>query len=251
MSKFWNFKAKSETEGELTLYGLISSVSWWGDEITPKQFKKDMDALGDIANLNIYINSDGGDVFAGQAIYSMIKRHKAAKTVYIDGLAASIASLIAMAGDKVYMPSNAMMMIHNPYTIAIGNSNEFRKLADDLDKIRESMLVTYAAKTGMEQEELIKLLDAETWLTADDAYTLGFADEIEEQKTIAASLEGGFLMVNNVQMDLKKYKNAPEIKVSEAKPAETQPNTEEARLPPVDLYQKVIQTNQRRISAWN
>ena len=251
MNKFWNFKAKSETEGELMLYGPISSSTWWGDEVTPKQFKKDMDALGDIANLNIYINSDGGDVFAGQAIYSMIKRHKAAKTVYIDGLAASVASLIAMAGDKVYMPSNAMLMIHNPYTIAIGNSNEFRKLADDLDKIRESMLTTYASKTGMEQEELIKLLDAETWLSAEDAYILGFADEIEEQKAIAASIEGGFLMVNNVQMDLKKYKNAPKLLVFEAK-AEVEPLIPvEPRQPPVDLYQKVIQTNQRRISAWN
>ena len=114
--KFWSFKALDETTGELLLYGEISDISWWGDEVTPKQFKEDLDALGDIDVLNVYINSPGGDVFAGQAIYSMLKRHKAQVKVYIDGLAASIASLVAMAGDKVIMPANAMMMIHNPWT---------------------------------------------------------------------------------------------------------------------------------------
>lgn len=248
MSRFWNFKAKNDTEGELMLYGPISSTTWWGDEVTPKQFKSDLDALGDIASLSIYINSDGGDVFAGQAIYSMLKRHKANKTVYIDGLAASIASLIAMAGDTVYMPSNAMLMVHHPYTLAMGNANEFRKLAEDLDKIGESMLATYAAKTGLEHDRLLELLDAETWLNAEDAFILGFADEIEEQKTIAASIEGGFLVVNDVTMDLSRYKNAPTIEAIEATASEPQPEDVQ---PLVDLYQEAVRINQRRVSAWN
>src|SRR5690554_544642 len=134
-------KKIDDKTGELILYGEISDYTWWGDEVTPKQFKEDLDALGDIDILNVYINSPGGDVFAGQAIYSMLKRHKAYVNVFIDGIAASIASLIAMAGDKVIMPANAMMMIHNPWVFATGNANDLRKIADDLDKIRDSMIV--------------------------------------------------------------------------------------------------------------
>lgn len=193
------------------LYGDIASSTWWGDEVTPKDFKADLDSLGDIQTLNIFINSNGGDVFAGQAIYSMLKRHSATKNVYIDGLAASIASLIAMAGDKIIMPANAMIMIHNPWTIAMGNSNDFRKLAADMDKIRESMLSVYESKTGMKQEDIIPLLDNETWMTAQDALESGFCDEIEEEKQVAASLYGDFLNINGVNMDLKRFKNAPKF----------------------------------------
>jgi ATP-dependent Clp protease protease subunit len=110
-SKFWSFKALDKKTGELTLYGEIASVTWYGDEVTPKEFKADLDALGDIDTLNIYINSSGGDVFAGQAIHSMLKRHKANKNVYIDGLAASISSVIAMAGDTIFMPKNAFVAL--------------------------------------------------------------------------------------------------------------------------------------------
>lgn len=209
--KFWQFNAKGNSIGELMLYGDIASSTWWGDEVTPKDFKADLDSLGDIQTLNIYINSNGGDVFAGQAIYSMLKRHSATKNVYIDGLAASIASLIAMAGDKIIMPANSMIMIHNPWTIAMGNSNDFRKLADDMDKIRESMLSVYESKTGMKQEDIIPLLDSETWMTAQDALDSGFCDEIEEEKLVAASLDGEFLNINGVNMDLKRFKNAPKF----------------------------------------
>lgn len=216
--KTWSFKNKSEAVGELMLYGDISSSTWWGDEVTPKQFKQDMDALGDISTLNVYINSDGGDVFAGQAIYSMLKRHTATKNVYIDGLAASIASLIAMAGDKVIIPANAMMMIHNPASGVWGNANEMREMADALDKIREAMLVTYETKTGMKETDLITLLDAETWLTAQEAVDYGFADEVEETKQIAASLRKGNLVMNGQEFDLDRFTNAPKFEL----PAEIQ-----------------------------
>ena len=208
---FWQFKAKDTKSGELLLYGDIADQTWYGDEVTPKQFKADLDALGDISDLNVYINSGGGDVFAGQAIYSMLKRHKAYVTVYVDGLAASIASIIAMAGDKLIMPSNSMLMIHNPMSGIWGNANEMRGMADTLDKIRESMLAVYEEKTGMKQEEIITLLDAETWLSAQDALEFGFCNEIEEGKQIAASLSGNFLMLNGVNMDLKKFKNTPKL----------------------------------------
>jgi len=213
-NKFWNFKNKDEKSGELMLYGDISTSTWWGDEVTPKQFKADLDALGDVGSLNIYINSGGGDVFAGQAIHSMLKRHKAVKTVFIDGIAASIASVIAMAGDKIVMPKNAMMMIHNASTIAIGNKETFRKLADDLEKIDGSIVAVYIAKTGLKENEIQEKMDAETWFSAQEAVDQGFADEVEEEKLLTASLDGGFLMLNNQKFDLDRYKNKPKVEIS-------------------------------------
>src|SRR5690606_28973282 len=120
----------------------------------PKQFREDLDRLGDIKELLVYINSPGGDVFAGQAIYSMLKRHPAKVTVYVDGLAASAASIVAMAGDRVIMPRNAMMMIHRPWTIVAGNAETLRRVADDLEKVGESLLAVYETKTGMERERI-------------------------------------------------------------------------------------------------
>ena len=206
--KFWNFKALENNEGELTIYGEIanSTGGWFSDgtEITPKGFKEELDALGDISVLNVYINSPGGDVFAGQAIYSMLKRNKATINVHVDGLAASIASVIAMAGDTIHMPSNSMMMIHNPWSYAQGNSKDFRKMADDLDKIGLSIQETYMAKApDMKQEDLVALLDAETWLTAKECMDLGLCDVMEEEKTMAAS-------VNDFEI-LDKYKNTPKF----------------------------------------
>lgn len=209
--KFWNFKNKDKDTGELMLYGDISNSSWWGDEVTPKDFKKDLDALGAIKNLNIYINSGGGDVFAGTSIYNMLKRHNAFKTVYIDGLAASIASVIAMAGDKVVMPKNAMMMIHRAWTGLYGNANEFKKMAETLEQVDTSISTSYENKTGLEVEEIKELMDKETWFTAEEAVAKKFADEIEEEKLLAASIDGAFLMLNNQKFDMKKYKNMPEV----------------------------------------
>jgi ATP-dependent Clp protease protease subunit len=203
--KFWGMKKIDDKTGELTLYGEISDYTWWGDEVTPKQFKEDLDALGDIDILNVYINSPGGDVFAGQAIYSMLKRHKAYVNVFIDGIAASIASLIAMAGDKVIMPENAMMMIHSPWTFAVGNAQDFRKLADDMDKIRDSMIVAYESRSALTTEEITEIMDAETWLSAEECLEYGFADEIAEAKQIAASMdEKYFAVYRNIPDELKR-----------------------------------------------
>jgi len=199
-SKFWNFKALDDNTGELTLYGEIANETWWGDEVTPKEFKADLDGLGEIDTLNIYINSPGGDVFAGQAIHSMLKRHKAHKNVYIDGLAASIASVVVMAGDRIFMPKNAMLMIHNPWTLGVGNASEFRKLAEDLDKIRESLIAAYENRSALLRDEIIKLMDGETWLTAKECLEYGFCDQVEEEKQIAASIDKTLLT---------RYKNTP------------------------------------------
>ena len=168
-SKFWNMTV-SDGVGEVDLFGDISDVSWWGDEITPAQFKSDLDALGDVGELEIHINSGGGDVFAGFAIHNMLSRHKAHKTVYIDGLAASIASLIAMAGDEIVMPRTSMLMI-------------------ELDKIDGVLRSTYVAKTGLDEAEIAEMMANETWFTANDAIEKGFANTLEESVKIAASLD--------------------------------------------------------------
>lgn len=213
--KFWEFRAQADNPkvGELLLYGEISEASWWGDEVTPRQFREELEALGDIEELRVYINSPGGDVFAGQAILSMLKRHGARKVVYVDGLAASSASIVAMAGDVVKMPRNAMMMIHNVWTIVAGDANELREVADALDRITESVVAAYEEKTGLDRDEIKRMMDAETWMTAEEAVELGFADEIEDAKTVAASIRDGMLIVNGISCDLSYFRNPPKLVV--------------------------------------
>lgn len=210
MNKFWDFK-KEENNAELFLYGDISDSTWFGDEVTPKNFKAELDAMGDIEQLDIYINSGGGDVFAGESIYNMLARHKAHKTVHIDGLAASIASIIAMAGDEIVMPENAMLMIHEAWTVAGGNKRELRKMADTLERIDSTLCGVYVARTGKDAEEIANMMESETWMTAADAVELGFADKVLENKKIAASVSGKNIIMNGQQFDMARYMNAPEI----------------------------------------
>lgn len=211
--KYWEVKAKANKTGELLLYGDIASAQMWGDEITPKTIDAELKALGEIDTLNVYVNSGGGSVFAGQAIFNIIKRHMAGvKNAYVDGLAASISSVIPMACDKIFMPSNSMMMIHNPAGIARGNSSDLRAMADTLDKVRESILAVYVEKTGLPENTIISLMDAETWMTAAEAIKMGFADELQAEVKIAASIDGNFLMFGDVKIDTASFKNfKPEI----------------------------------------
>lgn len=204
--KYWAFKALTNNESELTIYGEIadSQGGWFsdGNEITPTSFKAELDALGDITALNVYMNSPGGDVFAGQTIYSQLKRHPAMVNMHIDGLAASIASVIAMAGDTITMPANAMMMIHHPMSGVYGNAHEMRSMADTLDKVSESIQETYLAKaSGMKTQDLVALLDAETWLTAQECLDLGLCDVVGEEIAIAASVRDFEILAG--------YKNTP------------------------------------------
>ncbi len=215
--KFWRMETKivkgeandEKRVGEILLYGVLSEFVWFDDEISSKMFADELRALGDVAELNVRINSTGGDVFAGTAIYSMLRSHKAAVTVHVDGLAASAASVVAMAGDTVVMPGNALMMIHNPWTFAAGDSDELRKNADTLDVIREGMVAAYHAKTGLGRQKIIAMMDAETWMTAEDAVSLGFADVAKEPLNVAASLRGKVLEINGEEFDLSGFKNAP------------------------------------------
>jgi ATP-dependent Clp protease protease subunit len=184
--KFWDFKAAAEKKGELYLYGEISDTSWWGDEVTPAQFQKDLAALGDIDVLDVYINSPGGDVFAGIAIYNILKRHNATVNVHVDGLAASAASIIAMAGDKIVMPKAATMMIHNASSFGWGNKIKLQKLVDELGRIDGQLADIYTARTKRDKANVVVWMDNERWMSGDEAFADGFADEVEENKAVAA-----------------------------------------------------------------
>jgi len=214
-NKFWHFKNSTNGIGELMLYGDIASETWWGDEITPKDFKTDLDALGKISHLDVYINSNGGDIFAGQAIYAMLQRVEATLTVHIDGLAASIASVIAMAasreGDKIVMPKGSMLMIHNGMIGLMGylNASKLRNYADMIEKITSSVVLPAYGRSKQEDSKIKEMLDAETWLSAQEAVDLGFADEIEEGKQVVASISGNVLLINGLKTDLSQFKNVP------------------------------------------
>lgn len=208
MKPYWEVKAKANKTGELLIYGDILSSDPWGDGVTPTQIDAALKALGEIDTLNVYVNSAGGSVFAGMAIYNIIKRSKATtKNAYVDGLAASIASVIVMACDKVIMPSNAVMVIHDPEGGVIGDAADMRKMADALDKVRELILGVYREKTGKTDEELIPLLDAETWMTAEEAVEKGFADEVQAEVKIAASLNDKYLVLGGLKVDTSAFKN--------------------------------------------
>lgn len=174
--KFWNWVRDEGEPSVLVLNGEISDETWFGDEVTPKLFKDDLDKCqGDIA---VWINSPGGDVFAAAQIYNMLMDYPHNVTIKIDGLAASAASVIAMAGTEVQMSPVAMMMIHNPMTVAIGDSAEMQKAIAMLDEVKESIMNAYEIKTGLTRAKISHLMDAESWFNAKKAVELGFADKI-------------------------------------------------------------------------
>lgn len=187
MRKMWEIRQSAElpTRLNMYIYGSVESdyYDWWGDmhksETSAEHFREELAKYHDVKEISIYINSLGGSVFEGTAIYNQLKRHPAHKTVYVDGFACSIASVIAMAGDKIVMPKNTMMMIHDPWTHAVGNAAELRKQADDLDVIAEASRQAYLQKAGekLSEDKLIEMLKAETYLTAEKCIEYGLADE--------------------------------------------------------------------------
>ena len=183
MKKFWNWKLKNQAEGipERTLYlnGTIAEESWFDDDVTPQLFKEElMSGSGDIT---VWINSPGGDCVAAAQIYNMLIDYKGKVTVKIDGIAASAASVIAMAGTTVLMSPVSMLMIHNPMTVAMGDKSEMEKAIEMLASVKDSIINAYEIKTGMSRAKLAHLMDAETWMDANKAVELGFADGILER----------------------------------------------------------------------
>ena len=176
MKKFWNWIKDSDETRTLRLEGPIDEESFWGDEITPQMFRDELNAgEGDVT---VWINSPGGNVFAAAEIYTMLKDYKGSITVKIDAIAASAASVVAMAGDTVQMSPVAMLMIHDPSTVAMGNTKDMEKAIEVLNEVKESIINAYASKSGLSHARIANLMSNETWMNAKKAVELGFADEI-------------------------------------------------------------------------
>lgn len=224
-------------------------------ETSAQHFRETLAEYEDAKQINIYINSYGGSVFEGTAIYSQLKRHPAQKTAYIDGFACSIASVIAMAADKVVMPKNAMMMIHNAWMVAIGNPAELRKAADDLEQINKGNRQAYLMKAGdkLTEEKLVELLDAARWLTAEECIELGLADEYAEQDAdMTGAAENLKQMKLNIDQQLKLHKSiaaqlrqmlepeeAPETAQEDSKPEEPETPEEPEENKVLNLFKAI------------
>jgi ATP-dependent Clp endopeptidase proteolytic subunit ClpP len=213
--KKWFEIINKHDRAEIWIYEQIGEDFWSGDGITAKSFQKELAGVK-ASQIDLHINSPGGEVWDGLSIYNLIKQHPAKVTTYIDGIAASIASVIALAGDKVIMAENAMYMMHNPYGSCCGNAEELRQMADVLDKVSGSIALAYQGKTGKPDDEIKALMDAETWMTADEAHEMGFCDEIAEQMDMAACAK--FVPA----MQQAKFKNIPMNLTGDKKP----PNNE-------------------------
>jgi ATP-dependent protease ClpP protease subunit len=182
-NSWYSIKGLSKGTAEILLY---DEIGMWG--ITAQQFARDLKAQGDLGLIKLHIHSPGGDVFEGTAIYNLLKNHPARVEVFIDGLAASMASVIAMAGDTIYMPDNAMMMVHKPWGIQGGDADDMRRYAELLDKVENTLVMAYVSKTGKTEDEIKSLLKEETWMTGREAVEAGFADQLTEPLAAAAQL---------------------------------------------------------------
>lgn len=228
MKKFWNWKSRTVTNEEtqeqiqertLFLNGTIAEESWFDDDVTPQLFKDEL--MSGSGNITVWINSPGGDCVAAAQIYNMLMDYRGDVTVKIDGIAASAASVIAMAGTKVLMSPTALMMIHNPLTVAIGDSEEMQKAIDMLSEVKESIINAYEIKTGLSRAKLSHLMDGETWMNAKRALELGFCDEILYQPEAEPAPEDSFTFsrraVTNSLLDkLKTRIPKPDNRVSAA-----------------------------------
>lgn len=208
------FKVKNSSSfGEIWIYGIIDEDLFFGDEITPTVISEKLKELEGCSSLNIYVNSPGGSVFAGIAITSALNRFEAKKTIFVDGVAASIASFIVVeAADEVVMPFNSQMMIHSPTaSIFNGKSSDFRRMADRLDVIRDENLIhAYEEKTKnkgvLSRDQILKMIEDETFMTASEAFEYGFCDRIEEKKKISACLRGKKAIFNSIEYPLEVFK---------------------------------------------
>ncbi|HFU9646973.1 TPA: head maturation protease, ClpP-related [Streptococcus agalactiae] len=179
MRKFWNFTDEGGVR-TLRIEGQIADETWFGDEVTPQQFKNDL--ISGTGDITLWINSPGGDVFAAAQIYNMLMDYQGDVHVIIDGLAASAASVIAMAGTTVSMSPVAMMMIHNPWTFAQGEAKDMAKVIEMLGEIKESIINAYELRTGLSRTKISHLMDSESWFNAKKAVELGFADKVLFEK---------------------------------------------------------------------
>jgi len=232
---WYSIKAKAKDTAEISIY---DEIGFWG--VSAASFAQDLKSCGNnLKQINLHIHSPGGDVFDGIAIYNLLKNHPANVTVYIDGLAASMASVIAMAGNEVIMPENAMMMIHKPWGIQGGDAEDMRKYADLLDKVENTLIPAYANKTGKTPEELAEMLSAETWLNGKECVEQGFADKLAEPLVAMASIKSRKLedfekMPNEIKNMLFKPQGNAGASAPQATPTEQSAPVNKSSTMPVD-----------------
>ena len=227
LNKWFEFKNKKENQIDLYFTGEIASSNNWDDDdiITAKDFEKELSKLPDnISRINLYGNSPGGSVFEGFAICNMLQRHKAKVYCYVDGIMASISSVIACSCDKLIMPENAYLMIHRAWNFAYGNALDLRKTADDLEKLDQSILNIYQNKSNGKStaDELQTLINAESFLSASDCFSLGLCDEVISSSQAVANVDIGLIKSKNIPLalidDIEKHKKTQEdtsVKINE------------------------------------
>src|SRR5690554_205932 len=210
---WFHIRAAGRGMAEIAIY---DEIGGWG--ITAAEFQRELRGYGDLSLISLHIHSPGGDVFEGMAIYNLLLNHPARVDVFIDGLAASMGSVIAMAGDTITMPENAMMMIHRPWGMQGGDADDMRRYAELLDKVESNLVNAYTKKTGLSEAEVSELLAAETWFTGPEAVERGFADQLAEPLSAAASLKSHRMKENDMPEQLKKLM---EPRAQGKKPAQT------------------------------
>lgn len=248
----WEIKeAVGAEQLDLYIYGDVEGdgYDWWTDEIIRSEtsanyFREELGKYPNVTQINVYINSYGGSVFEGTAIYNQLKRHPAKKTVYIDGFACSIASVIAMAGDTVIMPKNALMMVHNMWMGAVGNADALRKAAEDLDVINEAGREAYMQKAGekLDKERLVEMMDSETWLTAEECIRLGLADQYANND---ADMTGASEIMQKIAMPLEKSVQIHKSLAAQLRELTKDKNTEKKQNAEPEREQKQQKPNKR------
>jgi ATP-dependent protease ClpP protease subunit len=211
---WYSMRAAADEAAEILIH---DEIGLWG--ISAQQFTRDLKDLGSPKRITVRINSPGGDVFDGIAIFNALKRHPATVRVSIEGLAASIASIIAMAGDEIVMPENAMLMIHDPHALVAGTAGDMRGMADALDRIKTGLISAYR-RSGQADEEIARLMAEETWMTAREAVDRGFADVVEQPVRIAASF------------DLRRFRRVPSALLTTEDPMEQTPHEDDTAAEP-------------------
>lgn len=205
MNRYWRITATSTPAGqvaELYLYGMISDQAAGVDDVTPGQLAEELKAVGEVSRITCHINSLGGSFFAGVAIYNMLKGHAAPVDVIVDGIAGSAASIIAMAGDTRRMALGSMLYLHNPMGMALGYAKDLHDFAAALEKMRGGLVSIYSKRTGLTAAKVGQMLDAETWLMAEEALKLKFATAVDDDNAVGASLVGNWLAVGGRSFDL-------------------------------------------------
>ena len=210
--KFWKINNLAEDSAELLLYGVIASETWLGDEVTPNQFATDLAACGG-RPLTVRVNSPGGDVFAAQAIYNQLKTYGGSIHVVIDGICASAATIVACAGNKVSMPDNALYMIHNPQVGLCDyyDAVELTSIYSQLTVVKQTIVNVYNKRTPLGDSKIGKMMDSETWMSAQDAFSNGFIDEITTNLDGTKCINEGKITINSVSFDTKMFKNSGKI----------------------------------------